>query len=485
MHKEGDILRDRYRLIMTLGSGGSGRVYLSEDLHLDKQWAVKEIPFKDEHASLIAGREIELLKAISHPAFPKIVDAWTDKNCCYIVSDYIDGLGLDKIIAEGTFSKKHAYKVAARIADALFYLHNLDTPVLYLDLKPNNVILKPDGSAYLIDFGISAFKSGMTLNFGTPGYAPPEQYNGADLSQIDERADIYAFGVTYFVMRTGLPPDNLKRLNTLKGANGFKRGDSFKNANKVKEAKKDLTHFEKYFIARCTQKNPAKRFKSIAASRRFLDFINFKHTGKTHILTIILLIIFFLSAVFFIPLLQKKDSLDEMLAKLPEYVNEEGYSDEGLRLVADYINSGCLSHREEQYYSFEIAREYFEVRHDYREAKRYFLRLDEDEYPQREYYLCICNLQTGFDYDEDALKECLDDFTAEINLSADNENKYINLLFAAFCYENYLGDLGKAADIVNNGLRELYELKESPYSGKWVLKMTEKYTKRGEKLGFR
>ena len=100
----------------------------------------------------------------------------------------------------------------------LTYLHSFSPPVIYRDMKPGNVILRPDGRITLIDFGIARIFSpqGKATLIGTPGFAPPEQYSG----QVDERSDIYGLGATLHYILTGRESGEIPAVLVSAGAFG-------------------------------------------------------------------------------------------------------------------------------------------------------------------------------------------------------------------------------------------------------------------------
>lgn len=208
----GTVIDDKYEILKEIGRGGMSIVYLAMDKHLNKQWAVKEIRKKgngknDEIVvnSLLA--EANMMKRLDHPALPRIVDIIDNGITIYIVMDYIEGESLDKIINEhGALPEDKVIAWAKQLCDALGYLHSQKPPIIYRDMKPANVMLKPEGNIKIIDFGIAREYKEQNLAdttvLGTKGYAPPEQYSG----QTDPRSDIFALGMTMHHLLTGIDP---------------------------------------------------------------------------------------------------------------------------------------------------------------------------------------------------------------------------------------------------------------------------------------
>lgn len=214
MTEIGTVIDGKYEVLREIGRGGMSVVYLAMDTHLNKQWAVKEIRKKgsgknDEIVvnSLLA--EANMMKRLDHPALPRIVDIIDNGITIYVVMDYIEGESLDKILAEyGAQPEEKVIAWAMQIADALSYLHGQKPPIIYRDMKPANVMLKPEGNIKIIDFGIAREYKEQNLAdttvLGTKGYAPPEQYSG----QTDPRSDIFALGMTMHHLLTGVDPRN-------------------------------------------------------------------------------------------------------------------------------------------------------------------------------------------------------------------------------------------------------------------------------------
>lgn len=211
----GTVIDGKYEILKQIGKGGMSIVYLAMDKRLNKQWAVKEISRKgfgknNEEIVNEVPADAEMMKRLDHPAIPRIVDIIDrkDSEYIYVVMDYVEGESLDKVLAEyGAQPQELVIDWAKQICDALGYLHSQKPPIIYRDMKPANIMLKPEGNVKIIDFGIAReYKEGNladTTVLGTKGYASPEHYGGR---QTDERSDIYTLGMTMHHLLTGVDP---------------------------------------------------------------------------------------------------------------------------------------------------------------------------------------------------------------------------------------------------------------------------------------
>lgn len=214
MTQIGTVIDGKYEILKEIGAGGMSTVYLAMDNRLNKQWAVKEIKKQGKNKndeivvnSLLA--EANLMKRLDHPALPRIVDIIDNGITIYVIMDYIEGESLDKILKSfGVQPEETVVGWAKQLCDALSYLHSQKPPIIYRDMKPANVMLKPEGNIKIIDFGIAREYKEQNLSdttvLGTRGYAPPEQYSG----QTDARSDIFALGMTMHQLLTGVDPRN-------------------------------------------------------------------------------------------------------------------------------------------------------------------------------------------------------------------------------------------------------------------------------------
>ena len=214
MQHNGKIIDGKYEILTKIGQGGMSTVYLAMDKRLNKQWAIKEIR-KEKHnsnnaivvKSILA--EAQLMKKLDHAALPRIVDIIEDNEAIYVVMDYIEGETLSKILREyGPQPEETVIEWAKQLCEVLDYLHTRQPAVIYRDMKPSNVMLKPDGKIKVIDFGIAReYKENNnsdTVSLGTRGYAAPEQFGGK--GQTDARTDVYCLGVTLYHLVTGKSP---------------------------------------------------------------------------------------------------------------------------------------------------------------------------------------------------------------------------------------------------------------------------------------
>ena len=213
----GTLLADRYRIMRRLRRSATGSVYLAEDQRTPNRLvAVKEIiDTSDEGDRAIAfeyfNREAELLARLDHPAIPAIYDYFrdNDRGLFYVVFKYIDGVLMSQRqeVSGGRIDEMTVTEWAIEICDVLDYLHLQKPPIIYRDLKPENLMLDARNRVTLIDFGIARIifpvRKGVTA-IGTMGYAPPELFSG----KIEAASDVYCLGATMFHLLTGVDPQD-------------------------------------------------------------------------------------------------------------------------------------------------------------------------------------------------------------------------------------------------------------------------------------
>jgi serine/threonine protein kinase/Tol biopolymer transport system component len=214
--ERGTLLHKRYRIVEILGQGGMGSVYRAVDENLGVDVAVKENLFASDEYSRQFRLEAVILAGLRHPNLPRVSDHFAvGDQGQYLVMDFIEGEDLRQRMERlGTISEEDAVMAGAAMCDALTYLHTRKPVILHRDIKPGNVKISPDGTVYLVDFGLAKIVQGpQATTTGaramTPGYSPPEQYGTA---RTDARTDIYSLGATLYAGLTGvIPEDGLAR----------------------------------------------------------------------------------------------------------------------------------------------------------------------------------------------------------------------------------------------------------------------------------
>ncbi|MDC7280698.1 protein kinase [Butyrivibrio fibrisolvens] len=248
----GSVIDKKYKILNKIGQGGMSVVYLAMNERANKQWAIKEIRKDAAAASEInmasIKTETEMLKNLSHPNLPSIVDIIDHEDSILIVMDYVEGNTLSKAVNElGPQPQEYVIEWAKQLCDVLGYLHSQNPPIIYRDLKPGNIMLKPDGTIVLIDFGTAReYKVDNiedTTCLGTRGYAAPEQFGGR--GQTDARTDIYCLGTTIYHLVTGKNPSE----------------PPYEIRN-IRYWDESLSKGLEQIVAKCTQLDPEKRYQS-------------------------------------------------------------------------------------------------------------------------------------------------------------------------------------------------------------------------------
>lgn len=227
--KKGEVLRGRYKIRERIGQGGMGSIYLADDLRLEgRLCALKEVEYDRVLPEKVLQeardqflREATVLARLDHPNLPKVSDFFSNGMRDYLVMDYVPGKDLRELMLEARRSKtfldeRLVLGWASQLADALSYLHNLQTPIIHRDIKPSNLKIMPNGLIKLVDFGLVKIMAPdeVTITIiqgqGTALYTPLEQYGGDD-THTDARADIYSFGATFYHVLTNEPPTEARK----------------------------------------------------------------------------------------------------------------------------------------------------------------------------------------------------------------------------------------------------------------------------------
>ena len=172
----------RYEVIEKIGSGGLGSVYLARHKNLNTKVVLKAEKVKKKISEVQLRREVDILKTLKHPYIPVVYDYFVEDNMAYTVMEYIEGESLEKFMEDGKkFRTAEITKWAIQLLEALQYLHSPihgDPPRGYVhsDIKPGNIMIRPNGDISLIDFNVSLAIGEETVLGYTKGYASPEHY---------------------------------------------------------------------------------------------------------------------------------------------------------------------------------------------------------------------------------------------------------------------------------------------------------------------
>ncbi|MGB7462563.1 MAG: serine/threonine-protein kinase, partial [Candidatus Acidiferrum sp.] len=206
----GMVLGERYEIIALLGQGGMGAVYKAHDIELERLVALKIIrPELTTNPAMLRRfkQELILARQITHRNVVRIFDLGQADGFKFITMEYLEGKDLRAVLNEkGKLPPDEAARIILQICRALEVAHG--EGVVHRDLKPQNIMLDPNGRAYVMDFGIarSAYLPGMTQTgalIGTPEYMSPEQGKG---EKLNERSDLFSLGVIFYEMVTGQSP---------------------------------------------------------------------------------------------------------------------------------------------------------------------------------------------------------------------------------------------------------------------------------------
>ena len=212
-----------YEILAPLGAGGMGEVYLARDERLDRQVAVKALPARllaDPVARERLRREALSAASLDHPFICKVFEVGEAGGDGYIVMEYVEGQTLHARLASGALPFADCLRIASEIADAVEAAHA--RRIVHRDLKPSNVMLTPQGHVKVMDFGLARQIIGsadetaagsaaptpppltdMGMRVGTPDYMSPEQALG---DFVDERSDLFSFGILLAELLTGTHP---------------------------------------------------------------------------------------------------------------------------------------------------------------------------------------------------------------------------------------------------------------------------------------
>ena len=271
----GSLLAGRFKIIRELGTGGMGKVLLAEDtLQNNDLVAVKVLyPSVAKNAQSVARFKNEMLlnKKLSHSGIVHIHDLGESDDSYFISMEYVDGESLGNRIKDTTrprLSFPEIIDILYNIAVALDYAHTHS--VIHRDLKPDNVLLPTTGGIKITDFGVARSleqERGLTMTgeiVGTAYYMAPEQFHS---SSVDERADIYSLGILAFEMATGVRPFDKDAYISILAMH------LTEDIPTISEYNPDTPRWYQDFVETCAEKEPERRFQSMAeVAEELLDY---------------------------------------------------------------------------------------------------------------------------------------------------------------------------------------------------------------------
>lgn len=499
--RTGTVLEGKYEILKKIGQGGMSVVYVAMDVRLHKQWAIKEIKSDSSQNldTLIKGLEMEanILKKVDHPVLPRIVDIIDKDGTIYVVMDYIEGRAMDKVLEEeGAQPEEKVIEWAKQLAGALEYLHTMNPPIIYRDMKPSNIMLKPDGTVKLIDFGTAKeFKIeniADTTALGTRGYAAPEQFGdkrGRGIYKTDARTDIYCLGATLYHIVTGKnpaqPPYEMRP---------------------VREWNPALSSGLEKIILKCTQPNPEDRYQSGAELLYNLEHYRqleqpFIRKQKIKLCSFLACLLFtclsfsvciygksgmetvrrqdyrtlieeannykiageyLLASEKYVQAITEVDSMNseaylQLLNLYKNYINTQ----EGLSRIEGYINSGYSNIQNNAEVVFQVAITYFNELGDFKSSLKYFRMVDSEQIPEAAYYssLSMALSELNLDYEEIGRQlEAFQEYNREVT---DAEYRLINDRALGNVYTSYLNYIPNAAENCIKVAEDAYDYLES------------------------
>ncbi|MBE5933931.1 MAG: serine/threonine protein kinase [Lachnospiraceae bacterium] len=515
MTKEGTVLDGKYEIWKEVGRGGMSIVYLARDNRLNKQWAVKEIKNDGSKSTktLLKGleREANILKNVDHPVLPRIVDIINQEGTIYVVMDFIEGTTIqDRLKKEGAQQQDLVIEWGLQLASALDYLHNMNPPVIYRDMKPSNVMIKPEGGVKLIDFGTAkeyiVENNADTTALGTRGYAAPEQFGdaqGRGIYKTDARTDIYNLGATLYHIVTGKnpcePPYEMRP---------------------IREWNPALSSGLEKIILKCTQPNPNDRYQNCSELMYALehyteldDAYKKKNKGKmaAFVATTVLTVAAGITSLVGYSGMQKikLDNYNSYVETGNDYraegnyieaaeqykkafeldgseaeayekyiqvyidasneIREDGSVDlqleTGLNVVANRIKAGHDSVNKNDQVLYKLAITYFDELNDYKLASKYFNMIDPEDPDYGElaqYYGSVSLLLSSTNVNAAELMEEIDSFAAynQSEYTNQNDNKFINYKTIGRIYATYVTEDGvaqNADNVMNQAIEDLEE----------------------------
>jgi eukaryotic-like serine/threonine-protein kinase len=273
----------RYEIVRLLGKGGMGEVYLATDPALGRGVAIKVLPAALQQDAKMRGRFVNEARAVAALNHPNVItlhdlavtderDAGFPTGSLYLVLEYLEGKGLDEVMDARRLTVDECVDIAIQVLEGLKVAHQ--SRILHRDITPSNVMLAPDGRAKLLDFGLSKIllegardssrgprHTGEGMIVGTLDYLSPEQALGGAL---DERSDLFSFGIVFYQMLAGTHPFSGASVTQMVAKMMTKEADPWPEPDRVPDVLKQI-------VARALRKDVNERYGS--AGQMILDLL--------------------------------------------------------------------------------------------------------------------------------------------------------------------------------------------------------------------
>ena len=530
MTRTGTVIGGKYEILKKIGQGGMSIVYVAMDTRLNKQWAIKEIKKskKQDTKTLLRSLQMEanILKMVDHPVLPRIVDIINYKGTVFVVMDYIEGRTLSEILKkEGPQPQEKVVEWAKDLCGALDYLHSMNPPIIYRDMKPSNIMVKPDGKVKLIDFGTAkefdVESLADTTALGTRGYAAPEQFGdakGRGIHKTDARTDIYSLGATLYHVLTGKnpsePPYVIKPIRDWNPmlSSGLEKiivkctmadpEDRYQNCGELLYA---LEHYEELDDA--FRKESFRRMRSFFVSagltvccgivaisgyagnqrERRLNYENMINEGYSYTVQGQ----YDAAANVYAEAITDVDGSRNTayLELLNLYINYMDDAETGLSRVTYYIDQGNDNIDKDQTLLLNVAMDYFDVLKDYKTSAYYFNMLDEKEHPEAAYYSTIALAMGELNVDYNSLLSNLSKFEKVNDDLTISINKLMNYRLLCVVYSRNLKQIDDAASrlvtVAQKGLDLLEEYDDDSVKAEYYITYNQYLASAYENLGDR
>jgi serine/threonine-protein kinase len=274
-----------YHVGRLVAEGGTARIYWGVDMRSGFPVAIKELKIRHFKNPVIRQKfkdmETQMYLYCQHRNIPKLVDFidMKEREQLYIVMEFIEGRTLEHHIYSeiGLMPDSKALPMFLEILDTVGYLH--DNGILHLDIKSNNIMIRPDGSIKLIDLGIASRMSDASnsTGFGTPAYMPPEQ---SEKGEVGPYTDVFALGVMLFEMLTGNLPFTSQHPNARASNEEIRTKIKSEPTPQMNQFYPHINHDLQLIVERALAKDPASRYQSCVEFANFIRDYMKRHKIK-------------------------------------------------------------------------------------------------------------------------------------------------------------------------------------------------------------